>query len=69
MLYLPKTADNIYNIENVENIFALDLTVSDILTFEIVYLKKTGNGHEKLFSQWLHAIANLKIYESRIKHL
>ena len=45
--------------------YSLALNISEILTFQIVYLQKVGQGHEVQFSQWGHSMANIKIYKSR----
>ena len=43
-------------------LFVLALTISKILTFEIVELENVGHGH----SQWCHLMANIEIYKSRM---
>ena len=42
-------------------IFALALTVSEKLTFQIFNLKKVGQGHEEQFSQCCPSLANIEI--------
>ena len=45
-------------------IFALGLTVSEILAFQIFDLHMVGQGHRVHFSQWRHSMENVKIYKS-----
>ena len=45
--------------------FALALTVSDILTFHIFYIQQVGQSHGVQFSQWRHSMADIKISKCR----
>ena len=44
---------------------ALALTVFKILTFQIVYLEKVGQGHWVWLLQWSYLLANIQIFKSR----
>ena len=49
--------------------FALALTVSNKLTFQIVDLEKVGQGHVVQLLKWCHFMADIEIFISRAKHL
>ena len=58
----PKNLSNPYHA-----FFALALTVSEILTFEIIDLEKIGHGVKLL--HWRHSIANIKIFKHQFFHI
>ena len=46
------------------HIFALALTVSEIIKFTIIDLQKVGKSHEVQFSYRHHSMVNVKFYKS-----
>ena len=50
------------------NISVLDLTVNELLTFEIYGLEKVDQGQGLQLSPWRHSMANTKISKSG-KHI
>ena len=52
------------SINVVFRIFAIDLTISTILMFQVAYLKKIGQEHRLKLSYWCYSMANIKIHQS-----
>ena len=63
--------ENINTMANIivtPNIFALALTISEILIVKIFDHQDVGQGHGVQFSQWQHSMANIKIYKCHCLH-
>ena len=48
----------------ITRIFTLDLTVSEISRFEIIYLENLDQGHEVRHLQWSHSMVNINRYKN-----
>ena len=58
--------DKYQNLQVVPCIFALALTISEILAFQIFDLEKLGQGQGVQFLQLRHSMANIKVNKSRL---
>ena len=55
------------SIKDLSDMFAVALTINEILIFEILYLEKVGQGHGLQLSQWRHSMANIKIFSKKMR--